>query len=138
MSGKVGIEGDGALQNKGYSLPLCLCVLLQFILRIFKEPQVSFPQLDHLLYTQTHKDECLIFVSSFIFVSSSIVHLSVSLKVPILPVKGTSLQVVTPYSHFKLCLLRCPKKNSYQCECLELKGEAHWVTLVIPFAFIVK
>ena len=28
MSGKVGIEGDGALQNKGYSLPLCLCVLL--------------------------------------------------------------------------------------------------------------
>lgn len=42
MSGKVGIEGDGALQNKGYSLPLCLCVLLEFILRIFKEPQVSF------------------------------------------------------------------------------------------------
>ena len=58
MSGTVGIEGDGALQNKGYSLPLCLCVLLEFILRIFKEPQVSFLWLDHLLYTQIHKDEC--------------------------------------------------------------------------------
>lgn len=44
MFGEVGVEGDGALQNKGHSLPVCLCVLLQFILRIFKEPSVGpFP-----------------------------------------------------------------------------------------------
>lgn len=40
MFGEVGAEGDGALQRKMHSV--CLYVLLQFVIRILKEPSMRF------------------------------------------------------------------------------------------------